>query len=289
MVTQEQLEALDLLLWLGSGPLAASRLGCNQSSVSRRIQGCLEVLALRLRRVGGRHILRGRIDYLALERHLHQRVRLDREQNLRLEATHCSSHLLHQPPLQGWILGSFDHHGVNRMHDLLRERIVDAWLSSDSFDLPPHDDPDLTTIPLSRWPALLLASSTHPLARETGIKFSDLDRFPVLELPEAIYPRMARAVTQLGFRSTQLRLSRYDRGSWNQQTADQVTLAIGSCVSALGAGQVRINWDPGLQSGETLVLRRDLAAHAAVASLLRQLQPRLAALRPRCSDLTLLI
>lgn len=289
MVTQEQLEALDLLLWLGSGPRAARRLGCNQSSVSRRIQGCLDVLALKLRRVGGRHMLRGRLDYLALERHLHQRVRLDRHENLRLEATHCSSHLLHQPPLEGWILGSFDHHGVSRMHALLRDRIVDVWLSSDRFDLPAHDDPELATIPVSRWPAVLLASSTHPLAGAVGIAPSDLDRFPVLELPEAIYPRMAQAVARLGFGASQLRLARYDRGSWNEQTADQVTLAFGSCLSALGSGQIRIDWDSGLESGETLVLRRDLADHGAVASLLRQLLPRLAALQPRCAELSLLL
>lgn len=288
MVSEEQLEALDLLLWLGSGQQAADRLGCNQSSVSRRIHGCLDALGLRLRRIGGQHVLSGRLDYLALEHQLHQMVRFDRQQKLRLEATHCSSHLLGQPPLPGWTLGNCDHHGVHRMHELLRDRIVDAWLSSDAFDLPELSDPDLTTIPLNRWPALLLASDSHPLAGETGISRGDLDRFPVLEFPETIYPRMAQAVQALGFGASHLRLPRYDRGSWNQQTADQVTLSFGSSVSALGVGsQVRIDWDPGLESGETLILRRDRVDHGAVAALTLLLRQRFTALRPHCPDLDL--
>lgn len=288
MVSEEQLDALDLLLWLGSGQQAAARMGCNQSSVSRRIQGCLDALALRLRRLGGRHQLKGRLDYLSLERHLHQLVRFDRHENLRLEATHCTSRLLLHPPLRGWILGSFDHHGVDRMHDLLRDRIVDAWVSSDLFDLPSPDDPDLATIPLSRWPALLLASATHPLAGETGIGSGELDRFPVLEFPENIYPRMALALQALGFGASHRRLPRYDRGSWNQQTADQVTLSFGSSLSALGVpGQVRIDWDPGLESGETLIVRRDRLEHGAVISLSQQLQQRFSRLQPHCPDLSL--
>jgi len=289
MVTQEQLEALDLLLWFGSGSLAATRLGCNQSSVSRRIRGCLDVMALRLRRIGGRYLMRGRLDYLALERHLHQRVRLDRGRNLRLEATHCSSHLLQQPALNGWLLGRCDHQGVEQLHGLLRDRILDAWLSSDDFDLPGPDDPDLTTIHLSRWPALLLAGSNHPLAGESGLERSDLDRFPVLELPEALYPRMAQAVAALGFGASHVRLPRYDQGSWNLQSVDQVTLSFGSCLSSLATQQVRLDWDCGLHSGETLVLRRDIADHAAVAELVQQLQPRFVALQPHCAELSLLI
>ena len=288
MVTQEQLEALDLLLWLGGGPQAAERLGCNQSSVSRRIQGCLDVLGLRLRRIGGRHVINGRLDFLSLERHLHQLVRFDRHENLRLEATHCTRHLLVQPPLQGWVLGSFDHHGVSRMHALLRDRVVDAWISSDLFDLPDPGDPDLATLQLSRWPALLLASATHPLASETGLAGDDLDRFPVLEFPESIYPRMALALQALGFGASHLRLPRYDRGSWNEQTADQVTLSFGSSLSALGVpGQVRIDWDPGLESGEALIMRRDLIDHGAVSALSKELHRRLAVLQPRCPDLSL--
>jgi DNA-binding transcriptional LysR family regulator len=289
MVSEEQLDALDLLLWLGSGQQAAARMGCNQSSVSRRIQGCLETLSLRLRRIGGQHRLSGRQDFLALERHIHQLVRFERQRHLRLEATHCISHLLTDPPLPGWILGSFDHHGVMRMHTLLRERVVDAWISSDGFDLPAADDPDLVSLPLSRWPARLLVSRRHPLVGERGLSSADLDRFPVLEFPESIYPRMAHVLQELGFGASHLRLPRYDRGSWNEQTADQVTLSFGSTLSVLGVpDQVEIDWDLGLESGESVVLRRDLVGHGAVADLVHRLRRRFEALRPRCPDLSLL-
>jgi DNA-binding transcriptional LysR family regulator len=290
MVSQEQLEALDLLLWLGTGQQAADRQGCNQSSISRRIQGCLGTLGLCQRRGGGQTALRGRLDYLALEREVHQLVRFQRQKRLRLEATHCVSHLLVQPPLKGWILGSFDHHGVGRLHDLLRERVIDAWISSDVFDLPAPDDAELVAIPLSRWPARLLASGRHPLAGHTGVTTGDLDRFPVLEFPETIYPRMALALQDLGFGASHLRLPRYDRGSWNQQTADQVTLSFGGSLSALGvADQVMLDWNLGLISGESLILRRDRAEHQPIATLLSELHRRLAARQSRCPDLTVLV
>lgn len=289
MVTQDQLDALDLLLWLGSGQQAAERLRCDQSSVSRRVRACLDAFTLRLRRVAGGYRLSGPLEILRLERQIHQRVRLARGRGLRLEATHCISHLLDDPPFPGWLLGSMDHHGVARMHSLLRERVVDAWLSSDVFDLPEADDPDLVSVPLSRWPARLLASDDHPLAGERGLSLDDLDRFPVLEFPEAIYPRMARCLQQIGFGAAHHRLPRYDRGSWNAQTADQVTLSFGSTLSSLGiAHQVCIDWDLGLESGESLVLRRDLLGHGAVERLVQRLGHRLGAQRAHCPDLCLL-
>lgn len=290
MVTKDQLDALDLVVWLGTTQQAAQRLGCNQATVSRWVSACLPPLSLRMRRVGGTHLLSGDLDLLALERQIHQLLRLRRQEDLRLEATHCTAHLLQYPPLQGWILGSFDHHGVHRMHELLRARVVDAWISSDGFDLPADDDPELLAIPLSRWPAWLLASLNHPLAGETGVTASDLDRFPVLEFPPSIYPRMAGALADLGFGASHQRLHRYDRGSWNMQTADQVTLSFGSAVSALGQGaQARIAWNVGLMSGESLVVRRDVAGEGAVALLVQQLGRRLEALMPRCQDVTLLV
>ena len=290
MVTRDQLDALDLLVWLGTTQQAAQRLGCNQTTVNRWVIGCSSQLSIEIRRMGANHRLSGDLDLLALERQIHQLIRLRRHENLRLEATHCTAHLLQNPPLQGWVLGNFDHHGVHRMHDLLRQRVVDAWISSDSFDLPPEDDPELQAIPLSRWPAWLLASPNHPLAGETGVTTEDLDRFPVLEFPSSIYPRMAAALADLGFGASQQRLHRYDRGSWNLQTADQVTLSFGSAVSVLGQGaQARIAWDVGLISGESLLVRRDVAGESAVALLVQHLRRRLQALMPRCSDVTLLV
>jgi DNA-binding transcriptional LysR family regulator len=290
MVTEEQLEALDLLIWLGNGKLAGERQYCNPSSVSRRITSCLEILGVSLDRRNGQYLLSESKDYVLLERELHQLLRLRAGARLRLEATHCVSYLLLQPPLPGWILGSFDHRSVDRMYQLLRERVIDVWITSDTFDLPAADDPELGVIPLTHWPAWVLADAHHPLCHESGLSNGDLDRFPVLAFPETIYPVMAGALAAIGFGASHTRLARYDRGSWNSRTADEVTLSFGGSVSAHGSpGQVMLPWDLGLLSGEALVLRRDLLSHLQVAKLVEQLRQRFQRLQPHCQDMTLLV
>ncbi len=290
MVTEEQLESLDLLLWLGNGKLAGARQFCNQSSVSRRIAHCLEILGVQLDRQDGQYWLSETKDYLLLERHLHQLLRLRAGQRLRLEATHCVSHLLKQPPLQGWLLGSFDHRSVERMYLLLRQRVIDVWITSDTLDLPPEDDPDLAVLRLTHWPAWVLADAHHPLCHESGLTNGDLDRFPVLAFPETIYPVMAGALDAIGFGASHTRLPRYDRGSWNRRTADEVTLSFGGSVSACGSpGQVKLEWDLGLVSGESLVLRRDLISHPQIVLLVERLRERFLLLKPHCHDMTLLV
>lgn len=290
MVTEEQLEALDLLLWLGNGQLAGARQSCNQSSISRRIASCLEILRVRLKRQDGHYVLSETRDYLLLERQLHQLLRLRAGERLRLEATHCVSHVLLQAPLPGWMLGSFDHRSVERMFELLRQRVIDAWITSDTFDLPAADDPDLAVIQLTHWPAWVLADAHHPLCQVSGLSIGDLDRFPVLAFPETIYPVMAGALDDIGFGASHTRLARYDRGSWNRCTADEVTLSFGGSVSAHGSpGQVRLAWDLELFSGEALVLRRDLISHLQVALLVEQLRQRFLQLQPHCHDMTLLV
>lgn len=68
--------------------MADARQYCNQSSVSRRIAHCLEIFGVGLDRQGGQYWLSETKDYLLLERHLHQLLRLRAGQRLRLEAGH---------------------------------------------------------------------------------------------------------------------------------------------------------------------------------------------------------
>jgi len=53
MVHPEELAALDLLIWLRNGLAAGRRLGCNQSTISRRVETCRQSFGLRLGRMGG--------------------------------------------------------------------------------------------------------------------------------------------------------------------------------------------------------------------------------------------
>ena len=74
MVTLEQLEALDLLVWLRSGSAAAEACCCDESSISRRVRSVLHTFGLRLQRAN-EVVLSGELELLRLQRVVHQHAR----------------------------------------------------------------------------------------------------------------------------------------------------------------------------------------------------------------------
>lgn len=272
MVTEESLEALDLLIWLRSEKAAAQLCFCSQSAISRRIGATLKIFRLQLSRHQGEIVVLGNSNLLALERQVHQLARLQDFRPLRLEATHFFQPLLQRHGLERWTLGSCDHRGTQVMHGLLEDRIIDAWISSDLFDLPDESHPTLTSIGLMTWPGYLVAANSHPLARVGGVTRGDIDRFPVLEIPELLYPSLASKLNGVGLGSHRERMNRYDRGSWNGLSRDAVTLTYGGPFLPLSDDLQRIDWSLGLDGGEALVVRRDLLDQPAIALLLEQLQ-----------------
>ena len=135
MVSLEQLEALDLLVWFRSGTAAATHGLCDQSSITRRVQAVLKVFGLQLQR---RHELEliGHTDLLRLQRVVHQHARFQGQRPLRLEATHYIRAQISAPPVAGWLLGPCHHRGYGTLLSLLEERVIDAWITSDLQDLP---------------------------------------------------------------------------------------------------------------------------------------------------------
>ena len=65
--------------------------------------------------------------------------------------------------MPGWLLGSLDHRNVERMHLLLRRRVIYVWITSDTF-------------------------AHHPLCHESGLSNDDLD-FALRELGN-VYTRL---------------------------------------------------------------------------------------------------
>lgn len=282
MVTLEQLEALDLLLWLRSGVEAASHAVCDQSSITRRVSGVLRAFGLQLRR-GQEFQLLGDLTLLRLQRLVHQQARFFGHRLLRLEATHYIRDQLQVPPIQGWALGPCHHRGYGALLGLLQERIIDAWITSDLQDLP--DSPVYTVIPLWEWPGELVVNPYHPLAGERRLTRSDLDRFPSLILPFHLYPGLARVVHSKGF-GQDGQLKRYDVGSWDGLTEDAATISYGSCLSlAADANLQSLDWDLGLTGGEALILLAEWADQPAIAALLADLRGRQIKLQARYPQL----
>lgn len=130
MVTVQELEALELMLWLRNGNLVASLVGVNQSSISRRCHRALARFQARLRREPHCWSVDTSIPVvLDLERRLHQQLRLHLQQRLRLNVPHWTQPLLRGCSLPGWICNPEDGPLVcDNPLALLRDRVIDACL-----------------------------------------------------------------------------------------------------------------------------------------------------------------
>jgi len=189
MVGVEELASLDFVLWRRTGKQAAKALDCNQSTISRRLGRCLQVFQLKMRRISNEWDVPHSL-LLQMERELHQHCRLLGHLPLRLEACPLTAPLLAQPLPEGWIGGCYDHIGVERPMQLLRERVIDAWICDAVDDLPPPSmRPDLALHPLWRNPVALHAAPGHPLAGKQALSSTDLRSFPCLNIPAGVFER----------------------------------------------------------------------------------------------------
>ena len=198
VVRVELLEALDALIWLRTGHQVASRFNINQSSASRNSKKCAQEFLVSLVRRNSEWSVEGDPTLLNLERCVHQVSRWRDNKPLRLEAQHWSAPLLCTPTPSGWIAGNFNFLEYDRPLQLLKERIIDAWIASYP-DAINDDDSEFTAIHLSRMPLQMVVMKGHPLL-ELGnqITFDDIAKFPSLPLPSGSFPRVQKVLQEIG-------------------------------------------------------------------------------------------
>jgi DNA-binding transcriptional LysR family regulator len=285
LIGLEQLAAIDLSLWMGSGSAAADLLGVNQSTVSRHQRSVLGLLGLRLVRRCGVLVLQGDQELLRAERIVQQLARLKGFAPLRIDANFASGPWLLNSVPEGWISGRFELPGLQRPLDLLRERVLDAWVCSYQPDLPAADDPEWWVLDLLQAPLQLLASPQHPLAGERQLSQGDLQRFPSLALPSGWFPRTEAHLRQQGLWQQAVDFHRYDSDDWEGRSRDGVTLLYGnSLTEALIPCTIRLDWELQLISGDALVVRRDVAEQPAIQHLAAMLQVRARDIAARFAD-----
>jgi DNA-binding transcriptional LysR family regulator len=287
LISQDDLAGLDLFLWHGSGPKAATTLGCNQSTISRRVQRCSEVFGLRLkRRQGEWSLLSGQPLLLQMERDIHQVARLLGQAPLRLEGFPAGAAPLVKPPPPGWCVGPLDTVGTLAPLALLRDRIIDAWLTDAAEDLPPSLDFPTMVWPLARQPVTVLAHPDHPLAGENHLTLNDLQRFPTLTIPEKGYPRSHAICADMGLGTVDPTKGRYDPDDWEGQTADQATLAFSTPLNTRACPSlVPLDTGPLFTNRLALVCRADVGEHARLQDLHCLLMLRLQHLKSRHPEL----
>ena len=278
MISIADLKYLDFQIWLRSGEECAKRLFINQSTISRRNAATLKTLNLKTKRNEvGEWITEGDATLLSMERNIHQLYRLsNNEEKLRLEATFWSGPTLATPVPEGWINGVWNHVGMTRPLHLIREGVIDAWISSYQPDLPETDNPDFAIIDLCKTPVKLVANKNHPLAKKKDICKQDLESFPALSLPNGWFPRTEEKLRSHGLWSTEARIKRYRKELWEGKTEDQATLNYATCLGLEVMENLSVlDYDLDLTSGESLIVKRSLMDNEKVHSLLSCLKERI--------------
>ena len=277
MVDVEELASLDFVIWRRTGKQAAKALGCNQSTISRRLGRCLQVFQLKMRRIRNEWNLPFS-HLLQMERELHQHGRLLGHLPLRLEACPLTAPLLAHPLPEGWIGGCYDHIGVERPMQLLRERVIDAWICDAIDDLPPPSGrPDLALHPLWRNPVALHAAPGHPLAGERVLTSTDLRSFPCLDIPAGGFERSRSLLHGLSLDHQATDLAPYTRTGWEDRAGDAITLLCFTPLNRLASpGLVPLDAPAPFDNGGALLCRRDLADQRPILLLLETVRWRLA-------------
>lgn len=280
MVGLEELDAFDLLIWLGRGVDAAQRLGCNQSTVSRRSNQCLQVFDLRLHRDEEGQACTRRHPLLTLEREVHQLHRLRTGERLRIESSLLAAPLLAPGLPTGWIAGHLNGLGWQRPMQLLEQRICDVWLTAMGQELPKHTLASMLCIPLLRTPLQMAAEAHHPLLRQGTLQTSDLTGFPRLAPRRALYPCTEEQLGPWRHRTAPMSLeeaTRYQasKAGGARTSTSALTLHYGTAFSF--AHQTLLQVLPlelGVQTQLSLIVRRDVVNNAPIEQLIETLQQR---------------
>ena len=141
MVTEEQLAALDLMLWLGTSDRAAGVDFSNQSTISRRHTKVLRLFGIELKRTKRELKVSGDLRLLDLERQVHQMARLKRRLGLRLQVPFWLQSSPGVVAPEGWTMNP--QRADFTCSDpvmLLREHVLDACLATPTQIPDDRDD-----------------------------------------------------------------------------------------------------------------------------------------------------
>lgn len=268
------LDCLDALIWFGTGEAASDKLCISQSSISRTARKVANTFHLKLIKGQRGWTLIGDQNCLNLERHLHQKMRLDCGDPLRLEAQFFYAKSYAQIVQNKHLLGTCNFLDIARPIDLLRNHVVDVWIAGYP-DLPSPDDPDLTCFYLTRHPLHLAVKRDHPLVQlGDSVTLDDVRQYPCIALKDGAFPETQRHLESLGLWNTQVPVRRFNQEGWMEHAADRPSVSLASVLS-IGLYKdplVFLPIDLGHTTGQTFVVRREHENHPRIQALLTSLK-----------------
>ena len=252
-----RLSCLDYLIWLRSGQDAASRLNCNQATVSRNAKSVADFLELDPQKLEGEWTLGGDLSLLNAERKVHQLYRWNQGKLPRIDSVYGVGAPYFQELPVPWVCGPANFLNVSYPLELLRYSILDAWLGC--YPDVPVDDDEFIVIDLTRYPSYFLVDQNHPLLEsKEELTLEDLQKFPVVSLPDGAFPKIQHHLKGLGFQRSTVDVVRHEVSRWEGRTEDQVTISYGTVhtINNFGGRKVPLSLSTGLTIGDSLVVKR---------------------------------
>jgi len=289
VVNIQDLDSLDLLVWLRTEDAAASRLGFSQSKVSRTIAKVSEIFGIQILKDDGEWCLSGDLSLLSAERFVHQKFRWTGDTPLRIEAQYYSGPLFCDPVPSGWIAGNFDYLEVHTPLQHLRTGVIDAWIGCFP-DVPDEDDPDLACFHLTRLPTHLVVSQNHPLAKvSSAITLQDIRSYPSLALRDGAFPNIQQILQELGLWNLTIDKFRYSKDQWEGLVESDLVIGYASAftLGLFESPQVVLPLSIDMDVGDSLVVKREFIGHPRFLSLLNQLKEKARQLSRQYADVSI--
>jgi hypothetical protein len=194
LVSVEQLEALDHLIWIGSGQAAARMLNRSQPTISRQAKDCANIFRVRIKKQERHWICEGNDYLLELERSVHQLGRFQGQRPLRAEINPWDRDLLRLTDVPYLKTGYCGEASPARALELLKAKVIDAYITrfgSSALELC-RDASELELISLATFKVHAMAHQGHGVLTSEVRQLEQLKTFSILCWPEGVLPSFER-------------------------------------------------------------------------------------------------
>ena len=289
MVSVDNLDCLDLLIWLGKGAAVKQRLNFSESKISRMARRVADAFEVSLIKRNGEWTVIGDTALLDLQRLVHQEYRWAMRRPLRIEAHYCSGRVLSGCLPESWIKGNFDPVEVQIPLRYLRNGIIDAWIGVFP-DVPEEEDGDLYCFHLIRMPVHPVVATDHPLiALGDRVTLEDVKRYPSRVFPNYALPRFQAMMQELELWNPMMLKNAYNFDQWEgEMTGSEIVgYATQLTIDFFDRTHMLLPIQVPFEVGETLVVRREYAIHPRFEELVSDLKGQAVELQQRFPSICL--
>ena len=264
--SDEDLIALDYLIWMGNGVKAAKAMRCDQSTISRKSLDSCKFFDIKLQKEKGEWNILGNEKLVNKQRELHQIYRLNCYAPKRLSLPVNFRGITSKYLVDGW------HGYIDKILDplrkleLLRQSVIDAVLCTDADEIPATAIDAFHSIHIDTQ-ALQLISNKSLISGRNGRDIS-FNTLPVLVPGNNFWPLRTSHLRAAGNKLKSVTAQRYNEKSWTESINSNSAFYLGSKYDL----NINPSWSfIGLPYTYTsqimLITKQQLAGHEAIKAL----------------------